>query len=492
MGILLTAVAQLRFATSLVFGRPFSPWTLERLIDALQETQQEFGALNADSIDQLSGPVFDEHDRREMQLRRLRTQCMRAAQETDYYRPLFAQLDLDPSHLTYPEFARLPITPKEALREAPNSFVRRTARPVFRTTTTGTTGKPTSIAFSAQEMQMYSALGALGLLARREVTPEDIVQISTSARATLGNTCFSRACERIGALWYQTGLVEPAHALALLSECHTLPGKKPRASYLNTYASYLGQLVEVGLAAGYRPADFGLEHISVGGEVVTAGLKTRCQALFGPVRFLESYAMTETWPFGGMVCEQGHLHFEPSQGVLEVLNPDTAAPAQPGEAGTLVVTPLPPYRETTLVLRYNTEDVVRLIAGPLTCSLRHLPATTDLLGKLRLSVRHDLGWTYPRTVLEALEAVAAVPLPARCGFWSVPHGVAVEVVVRSTEPSVRRQIEKTLADYGVPVQELHLVQDPHQLCHPLPLRCDLQELAFAPPRHRAEVVQALG
>ena len=74
MGILLTAVAQLRFATSLVFGRPFSPWALERLIDALQETQQEFGALNADSIDQLSGPVFDEHDRREMQLRRLRTQ----------------------------------------------------------------------------------------------------------------------------------------------------------------------------------------------------------------------------------------------------------------------------------------------------------------------------------------------------------------------------------------------------------------------------------
>lgn len=120
------------------------------------------------------------------------------------------------------------------------------------------------------------------------MTAADIVQISTSTRASLGNTCFSRACERIGALWYQTGLIEPAPILALLCERHTLPGKKPRASYLNTYASYLGQLVEAGLAAGYRPTDFGLEHISVGGEVVTAGLKARCQELFGPVCFLES------------------------------------------------------------------------------------------------------------------------------------------------------------------------------------------------------------
>ena len=487
MGMLVTAVAQLRFAASLVFGRSFSPWALERLIDALLETRHEFGTVGAEGIEQLAGPVLDEQDRQAMQLRRLRTQAVRAAQETVYYRRLFAGLALDPAHLSAADLAGLPLTRKEALREEPDAFVRTGATPAFRTTTTGTTGRPTGICFSAQEMKLYSALGALGLLARGEVTNEDIVQISTSARATLGNTCFSRACERVGALWYQTGLVEPGHALALLSEHHQLPGKKPRASYLNTYASYLGQLVEYGLAAGYHPADFGLERISVGGEVVTAGLKTRCQELFGPVRFLESYAMTETWPLGGMVCEQGHLHFEPSQGVLEVVSLDSAAPAQPGEVGTLVITPLPPYRETTILLRYNSEDVVRRLAGPVTCSLRHLPATTDLLGKLRLCVRHDLGWTYPREVLEALEAVDAVPLPARCGFWAVPHGVAVEVVVRSATPTVRQVVEKSLADHRIPVQELRLVQDARQLRHPLPLRCDLQELGF-PERPHLEVV----
>jgi phenylacetate-coenzyme A ligase PaaK-like adenylate-forming protein len=82
---------------------------------------------------------------------------------------------------------------------------------------------------------------------------------------------------------------------------------------------------------------------------VTAGLKQRCRELFGAVQFLEGYGMTESWPFGGTLCADGHPHFEPSHGLLEVLNIETGAPARPGEAGTLVLTPFPPFRETTIV-----------------------------------------------------------------------------------------------------------------------------------------------
>ena len=41
--VLETAVAQLRFALSLALGRPFHTPSLEHLIDAIRETQQEFG-----------------------------------------------------------------------------------------------------------------------------------------------------------------------------------------------------------------------------------------------------------------------------------------------------------------------------------------------------------------------------------------------------------------------------------------------------------------
>jgi phenylacetate-coenzyme A ligase PaaK-like adenylate-forming protein len=476
-----TLYAQLRFAASVVFGLPFSQRSLDRLIDALLETRREFGVIGAEANELLEGPALDEEMRQTVQLRRFRTQAVRGARETVYYGRLFERLGLDPAHLAYEDIARIPVTTKEAVRDNPDEFVRRTAQPVFRTTTTGTTGRPTSICFSAEEMRTFMALTAVGLLLQKRIGPEDIVQISASSRATLGNTCFAGACARLGAMVYQSGLIEPELSLALLAERRHIAGKKGQTSYMSVYPSYLGELVECGLRLGYRPADFGLERISVGGEIVTAGLKVRCMALFGPVQFDEGFGMTEPWPFGGTLCNQGHLHFEISHGLLEALSLENSTPAGPDEPGTLVLTPFPPYRQTTILLRYNTEDVVRPVAGPFTCSLRHLPATSDLLGKLRLSVRHEQGWTFPRQVLEALEAVEAVPLPARCGFWAVPGGVAVEVVVRQDTPEARRQIEESLLAWDVPLQQLYLWEDRSRLQRPLPLRGDLRELSFNLP-----------
>jgi phenylacetate-coenzyme A ligase PaaK-like adenylate-forming protein len=473
-----TAFAQLHYAASVIFARPFDLRSLDRLVDGILATQQEFGALGEESVEFLGVPELDDETRRDVQIRRFRAQAQRAARETAFYKKHFVDLGLDPARLSYEDVQQIPVTSKDALRNDPDAFVRQGSKPTFRTTTTGTTGRPTSAYFSGHEIQATSMLAAISFLQSSQIHPEDIVQISTSSRATLGNTCFSQACQRIGAVWYQTGLVDPAHTLAMLKEEHHLPGKKRRASFLNTYASYLGELVEFGLSKGYCPTDFGLERIAVGGEIVTASLKSRCQKLFGPVEFIQSYAMTETWPFGATVCEEGHLHFEPSQGLLEVIDPDTSLPVRPGQTGNIVATPFAPYREASVVLRYDTEDVVQLIAEPLTCSLKHWPATTDLLGKRRLSVHTPDGWVFPRQVREAVEAIEEVPLPARCGFWAVPGGVAVEVLVRKLDAALHRKIGQSLEEQGVAVRELYLVVSPGQLQNPLPLRSDLRESLF--------------
>jgi phenylacetate-CoA ligase len=473
-----TAVAQLRFAGSLAFGWRFSLWSLETLVASLRATRDEFGAIDAEGVEAVNGPVLDAETRQEMQLRRFRAQAVRA-KETAYYGRLFTELECDPARLTYADIARLPLTLKATVREQPDAFVRRGSQPYLRATTTGTTGKPTSICFSAHELRSYFALGAMPLLLHGAIQADDIVQISTSGRGALGNLCLAGACAHVGALVTMAGVLDPVETLERLTTQHQIPVKKARVSVLYTYASYLGELVEWGQRLGYGSTDFGLTQVIVGGELVTAGLRTRAQALFGPVRFVEGYNMTELWPCGGTLCEQGHLHFEPGQGLIEVVNLDNARPAAPGEAGVLVGTPFPPYRETTLLLRYNTEDIVQPLVAPPTCHLRHLPATSNLLGKQRFAVRHDLGWTFPRPVLEALEALAAVPLPARCGFWAVPGGVAVEVVVRQNSQDVRRCIGAALEAHGVPVRTLQLVETPAALRHPLPLRCDLREHGFA-------------
>src|SRR5438045_295195 len=82
------------------------------------------------------------------------------------------------------------------------------------------------------ELHTFIALGAISHLIHRQIASDDIVLISTSARATLGNTCFMGACARIGAQVSMGGLVDPAQTLALLAEPRRLAGKKPRVSVL--------------------------------------------------------------------------------------------------------------------------------------------------------------------------------------------------------------------------------------------------------------------
>src|SRR6185312_4506 len=107
------------------------------------------------------------------------------------------------------------------------------------------------------------------------------------------------------------------------------------------------------------------------------------------VAFSEGFGMTEIWPMGAGLCPEQHLHFEPMQGLVEVIDPATGQPAQPGQVGTIVATPFAPYRQTMPLLRYDTEDAVRVLDAAPTCRLRHLPATGQLLGKLRLSAQHE-------------------------------------------------------------------------------------------------------
>lgn len=469
---------------SVGFGRPFSPWSLDRLVEAIRETEREFGAVDAEGIELLSGPALDEETRREAQLRRFRTQAKRAARQTAYYEHLFERIGLDPARLGFEDIATIPPTSKEALREDPGAFVVRASSVRFCTTTTGTTGKPTSVCFSDHEMRTYIALNAISLLLGGGIGPCDVVQINTSSRATLGNACFAGACAKIGAMVRPVGLIEPPRTIALLTEKLRIPGKKPQVSYMNTYPSYLGELVEQGLRLGYAPSDFGVERIGVGGELVSEGLKVRARQLFGDdVDYDEGYGMTETWPLAAQSCSEGHLHFEPLAALVEVLGLSSArAPASPGEAGTIVATPLPPYRDTTILLRYDTQDVARSLAGPLGCELRDRPATGPLLGKLRLAVRHEDGYAFPRDILEALEEEENVPLPARYGLWAVEGGVGVEAVTRPSGPGVHRSIAARLEERGVPVRELRLVEHPSDLRRPVPLRCDLKEISFGAPR----------
>ena len=471
--------SQLRFAYSILTGRHFSVRGLERVAKSLVETQAEFGPQSADK-GVLSGPLLDPEAMRVMQLRRFKMQAVRARSGTDHYKKLFERININCEKLSLDDITRIPLTSSDDIREMPESFVHCNAKPAFRTTTTGTTGKPTSVLFSKYEMDCYAALGAIGLLHSGKISSEDSVLLCSSSRAMLGNECAYGSYIQAGVLVCHGGLVDPKIMLARLTQKLNVDGKKNRFTLLVTYPSYLGQLIETAIEEGYKPDDFGLRRIFCGGEIVTEGLKRRARKVLGEVAFDTDFGMTEIWPMTGQHCEQNHMHFDASMGLVEVCDPETHESLyEEGKIGVLVATPFPPFRETTLVLRYNTQDMVRIVPQSLTCTLAHIPAVSNILGKYQLSIRHETGWVTVRDIAEALEDLDEIPLPARYSFWERSGGVIVEVVTRSQNGSIRNKIEHRLLDCGIPVRELMLHSDKSKLQKPIPLRGDLRELSFS-------------
>ncbi|WP_367221993.1 phenylacetate--CoA ligase family protein, partial [Streptomyces sp. 16-176A] len=474
-----TALSQLRYGMSILLNRRIRPQDLERIARDLVATLGEFGAPGADSAllpGQAAG--IDPEVRRTVTRRSLRATARTAARHTAYYRRLFGDLGLDPDALDPGDgtWARVPVTPKHALRGLPGAFVSTAARPALMALTTGTSGTPTAVWYSRAELDTTLALSTISAVLGMGLRPHHTLAYAGCSRATLPLLNAEESTTRVGASFVQFGTLEPALALDRLAAPLGLPGKAPQITHLSTAASYLAALVHRAEHDGWRPADFGLESIGVGGEVLSRPLRERAEAVFG-ARVTTSYLMTETLPSGGTPCARGHLHHTTEFGHLEVLDPRTWEPTPPGGAGVVVHTPYVPYRECTLLLRYATGDLVRLPAAAPDCELAHLPATSEILGR----------WTGPlsaavttRDLLDLVEAEPEVPLPARYALTERPDGGAeLHLLVRALPArALRARLEERIAAAGLPLTGLVLYDDRTALPPTAPLRADLREHSF--------------
>lgn len=473
-----TAVRQLRYGVALLRNRRVRVDDLRRMVDDILATQAELGVIGDEQRELMQGSGLDAETRRTLDARRWRTVVTKAYEETAWYRDRLDRLGLRPADLTFDRRGELPPTPKQALRAAPEAFVSSRSTPVFQATTTGTTGIPTSVWFSRYELDVAAALAGVSFLLTGQVGPDDVVQMCISSRALLGIANTAAAARMVGAACLLTGLVDPAEALSRAAQPVHLPGKKRQVSVLTTHPSYLGAMIAEAQRSGYRPDDFGLERIIVGGEVLSDALRRRAEAAFG-ASVVDGYAMTEIFPIAGVVCGDGHLHIAEDQGLVEVLDPGTGQPTAPGEVGQLVVTPYFPYRETTLLLRLATGDLVRVPRQqPTTCEFAALPATSPVLGKATLCAAAGDRPVYQRDVLEVLEAEPAVPLPARYALDVADDGVDLHVRVAEDDDALRDRLEAAAGERRLPLRKLVLHDDDTTMPPPQFMRAWLRETSI--------------
>lgn len=472
-----TALTQLRYALSLASGRRVDVEGIERLVRDSVATIEEFGPVGPEEADVLGGTTLSEDTRRTVDRRRLRQVAELAYQTTPYYRDLLDHRGILPDDYDVDKLETLPVTHKAALQSMPEAFINWRTDPTFQALTSGTTGYPTSIWFSRYELDLGAALGAIASVMRLGFTPDDVVQLNISSRASLAMVNTIRGCQLIGCACFPVGLIDPDETLSRLATPVRLPGKKPQVSIMTTYPTYLGLLVERARAEGYRRGDFGLEQILCGGEVLTNSLRLQAEELFG-AHITENYLMTEIFPVGGLMCRDGHLHMTSEQGLTEVLTLDDHRPAGPAELGTIVTTPFFPYRETTLLLRLVTGDVVRALEGASTCELSSLPATSPILGKASHALRTDDGWLLTRDILEVLDDEPGVPLPSRYVLWPSLGGPEIHVLASSVDAQVASGIQARFEEACVPVRRVHLHDDLSTMPPYIPLRMDLQEASY--------------
>jgi phenylacetate-CoA ligase len=451
-----TAWRQIRYSAAVFRGGRIRVDDVRHLVRDILATWSEFGPGSREQLQTMRREAVNPEARRELDAQRWAAAVRQAYDRTVYYRDLMDRLGLTPDALTLDRAHELPPTTKAAVRDLPEAFVSSTAEPVLQAWTTGTTGTPTSFWFSRYELELASALGAVTFLVSNEVGPADVVQIAISSRAVLGLYNTLDACRLVGAAAFLTGMVHPTDTLERMATPVHLPGKKPQVSVLSTNPSYLGLLVDTAAREGYRAEDFGLEQILTGGEVLSSSLRARAEAAFG-ARVVDMYGMTETFPVGSQLCEEGHLHTSADQGLVEVLDPDTYQPAAPGEVGTLVVTPFPPYRETMPVLRLDTGDLVRPLAETPTCEMAALPATSPVLGR----AAHATGGPplHQRDVLDLLDAEPALPLPNRYATEPADDGHDLHVLARCDDPAVVARLESAARGRGLPVRRIVLHTD---------------------------------
>nr|WP_073028283.1 phenylacetate--CoA ligase [Desulfosporosinus lacus] len=270
------------------------------------------------------------------------------------------------------DFQRLPLTTKEDLRKNyPFGLFAEPMENIVRLhASSGTTGKPTVVGYTRQDITLWAKIVA-NELKRVGVTKKDVVQIAYGYGLFTGGMGLHYGCEELGAIVVPISGGNTARQLMLMRDFgSTVLACTP------SYALYLAESLE---ESQISRDELKLKIGIFGAEPWTEGMREEIEARLG-IKAFDIYGLSEIMgPGVALECpaHQGlHIdeHFYP-----EILD-EEGNPLRDGERGELVITSI--KKEGFPVLRYRTKDLTTLHYG--TCSCGHVGWSMD-----RVSARVD-------------------------------------------------------------------------------------------------------
>ena len=304
-----------------------------------------------------------EDELRKWQLEALRQSIAQAA-KSPWYSARFKKLGLDPTDIrSLDDVVQLSFTSKDDLRLSyPTGMLAVPPEEVLRMhTSSGTTGKPTAIFHTKEDVDCWAELMAR-CLAMAGATPSDVFQNMSGYGLFTGGLGLHYGAERLGMWTIPAGAGNSARQITLIRDFHV--------TVIHATPSYAMHIAERMLQEGDDPKTLGIKIAALGAEPYTEEMRIKLQDLYGFSVF-NSYGLSEmNGPGVSFEClEQNGMHIWEDAYLVEIINPNTLEPVGEGEVGELVMTTL---RRTAMpIIRYRTGDLTSFMTGECPCGRKH-------------------------------------------------------------------------------------------------------------------------
>lgn len=309
----------------------------------------------------------------QLQLERLQATVLRVYMNVPFYRKKFDELGIDPdSFRSLDDLSKLPFTTKDDLRDNyPYGFFAVPLREVVRLqTSSGTTGKPTIVGYTRNDIKIWSNLTARVLTAGG-VSQSDIVQIAFDYGLFTGALGLHNGAERIGASVIPISSGNAKRQIKIMQDFKTTA-----LVCTPSFALVMADTIhEIGINVNSLALKYGL----FGAEQWSESMRQEIQEKLKIIA-TDNYGLSEVMGPGvaGECIERKGLHINEDHFLVEIIDPETLQPVPIGETGELVITTL--TREANPVIRFRTRDLTSLIAEPCPCG-RTSRRMTRIIGR---------------------------------------------------------------------------------------------------------------
>ncbi|RUM34429.1 MAG: phenylacetate--CoA ligase [Archaeoglobus sp.] len=309
----------------------------------------------------------------EYQERKLRALIHNVYNHSAFYRRKFKEAGVNPWDFSgRKDLHKLPFTKKQDLRD--NYPFGMFAVPISQIVrfhaSSGTTGKPTVVGYTANDIECWAESLCRGLVSCG-VSRDDVIQISYGYGLFTGGLGFHYAAEKVGATVLPTSAGNTARQIELMKDLKT--------TVIACTPSYMLYLAEYAYKNGVSLKDETELKLGIfGAEPWSEETRKRIEEKVG-IDAYDVYGTSElSGPLFTECTEKCGVHIWADHFLIEIVDPDTGEQLSEGEKGELVVTTL--SKEALPLIRWRTGDVTLMENEKCACGRTH-PRIMRILGR---------------------------------------------------------------------------------------------------------------